>query len=172
MSQSKSFWDHPVETIEEALSIKKQIASLQAKLGSIFGGDSSPAADASPGRKAGGKRTFSEASRKKMAAAQRARWANRGGETASAGNTSSAPKKRGRKPMSPEARARIAEAQRARWAKSKGTDSSSGSASAAQAKSSASKSGGKKGKKRTMSPEGRARIAEAARRRWAKLKGA
>lgn len=72
--------------------------------------------------------------------------------------------------MSAEARSRIAEAQRARWAKSKGGDSSGSTAAGAETKSSASKPGPKKGKKRTMSPEGRARIAEAARRRWAKLK--
>jgi hypothetical protein len=31
-SPSKSFWDHPVAKLEEALSIRKQIASLQDTL--------------------------------------------------------------------------------------------------------------------------------------------
>jgi len=74
--------------------------------------------------------------------------------------------------MSPEARERIAAAQRARWAKAKGGASSASVATGAEKKSGPSKSGGRKGKKRTMSAEGRARIAEAARRRWAKLKAA
>jgi len=172
MPQTKSFWEHPVEVLEEALSLKKQIASLQSKLGSLFGGDEPSVPTSVPTSSRGGKRTFSAASRLKMAAAQRARWAKRSGGSA----TESAPapaasstgaKKGGKRTMSPEARARIAEAQRARWAKTKGTASFSG----ASASSAAAPAKSGRRKKRTISAEGRARIAEAARRRWAREKG-
>jgi hypothetical protein len=75
-----------------------------------------------------------------------------------------------RRTMSPEARARIAEAQRARWANSKGTakkssgQATSGAKAPAKTKAAAKTRGAKK---RTMSPEARARIAEAQRKRWA-----
>jgi hypothetical protein len=76
--------------------------------------------------------------------------------------------------MSPEARERIAAAQRARWAKQKGGNGSAEGAAkgaAAQSKSESKVAGKQKTQgKRTMSPEARAKIAEAARRRWAKQK--
>lgn len=94
-----------------------------------------------------------------------------GGTPKTTASAPSASKKAGkRRTMSPEARARIAEAQRARWANTKGTaKKSSGKATSdaktpAKAKAAAKTKGTKK---RTMSPEARARIAEAQRKRWA-----
>ena len=115
-----SFWDHPLEKLEEALHIKRQIHALEQKLSSLFGGEDAPAAEAvtkgKVGRPRGGRRKFSAESRAKMAAAQKARWAKANGSTSPA---TVKPKKKGRRTMSPEARERIAAAQRARWAKAK-----------------------------------------------------
>ena len=169
MPTTTSFWDHPIDQLEEALSIRKQIATLQNKLGSMFGGAEPRVSGSSTSSKPTpfGKR--SEEVRAKMAAAQKARWAKIRGDSGSGVSTASSTssKKKGRRTTSPEARERIAEAQRARWAKVKGSSGSSASSSAAvQSKPPGKRRGGK----RTISPEGRARLAEAARQRWAKLK--
>jgi len=166
MPTTTSFWDHPIDKLEEALSIRKQIASLQNKLGALFGGAEPRVSGSSTPSKPTpfGKR--SEEVRAKMAAAQKARWAKIRGESGNAGSkqaassaTPTSSKKNGRRTMSPEARERIAAAQRARWAKTKGSDASSASSGAPPAK-----------RKGGITPEGRARLAEAARQRWAKLK--
>jgi hypothetical protein len=87
-----SFWDHPIETIERALRIRKRIEALQGRLNEILGGDAqlplpyfigkrSAAAKARKAREnAAAKaeeatRIVSKASRKRMAAAHKARWA-------------------------------------------------------------------------------------------------
>jgi hypothetical protein len=62
--------DISVEALQEALSIRRQIDTLQKRLSSILGG--SPAS-AAPGR--GGRRRMSAATRAKLAAAARGRWA-------------------------------------------------------------------------------------------------
>ena len=75
-SMHKSFWDHPVETIEKALHIRKQIVALEASLVEIVGGDPKmqlPFLVVKDVRK--GKRSASV--RAKMAAAQQARWAKK-----------------------------------------------------------------------------------------------
>jgi hypothetical protein len=93
---SKSFWDHPVETIEKALDIRKRIESLQRSLNEMLGGDAQlplpffmvrdgsdlkrSAAKARKAKKKAAakvekaKRVASKASGKKTAAAQKARW--------------------------------------------------------------------------------------------------
>lgn len=157
-----SFWEHPIDRLEEALSIRKQIATLQDKLGSLFGGDA-PASTG--GSRKGGRRRMSPAARSRIAAAQRARWAKQKGTTATgSGSALSAgrAKRRGKRTMSPEARERIAAAQRARWAKVKGKAGSTGAVQKSPSKG--------RGGKRKISPEARAKMAEAARRRWAKVK--
>jgi len=170
MPTTTSFWDHPIAKLEEALSIRKQIATLQSKLGSMFGGEEpTTAARSSFSSARTGRR--SDKVRARMAAAQKARWAKIRGESGSGASTatsaaSTSSKKKGRRTMSPEARERIAEAQRARWAKVKGSSTSPAASRAARNKPAGKSRGGK----RTISPEGRARIAEAARQRWAKLK--
>src|SRR5687768_13482055 len=114
-----SFWEHPIDRLEEALAIRKQIATLQDKLGSLFGGGT----PASAARGKSGKRTMSAAARARIAAAQRARWAKAQQKGATGGavgeTTPSGSKRRKRRTMSAEGRERIAAAQRARWSKQK-----------------------------------------------------
>lgn len=115
MSKSQSFWNHPIEKLEEALHIRRQIASLQDKLTTIFGdAEETPAA----AKKRGGRRTMSPAARARIAAAQRARWAKtkRNQAPAAAVKAAAGPRKKKRRPMSAEARAKIATAAKARWA--------------------------------------------------------
>ena len=127
MSQSNSFWDHPIDKLEEALSLRKQIASLQEKLSGMFGSSESKAAGtttAAPRGRRGGKRTVSPEARARMAASQKARWAKRnqakgasGGSSASSsssGRAAQAPKRKGG--ITPEGRAKLAAAMKARWA--------------------------------------------------------
>jgi hypothetical protein len=89
------FWDHPIKTIEKALDIRRKIEALEENLSVMFGSGAQPSSPGSAGRD-GGKRkrrigvnagvakkaaaapavkalNRSGASRKKMAAAQRAR---------------------------------------------------------------------------------------------------
>jgi hypothetical protein len=129
MSQSNSFWDHPIDKLEEALSLRKQIATLQQKLSGMFSSsESKPASSASaPRGRKGGKRTVSAEARARMAASQKARWAKRnqakGGSGGSGGSSTSspasgrgaqAPKRKGG--ITPEGRAKLAAAMKARWA--------------------------------------------------------
>ena len=77
--------------------------------------------------------------------------------------------------MSPSARARIAEAQRKRWAATKKTNAVTPAKATKKAAKEASpvkakKAAPKKVVKRSMSPEARARIADAQRKRWAAAK--
>jgi hypothetical protein len=127
----QSFWDHPIEKLEEALHLKKQIHALQQKLSSMFGSDDdevkepkrrpgfASAAKAKPAK--AGRRTMSPEARERIAAAQRARWAKSKGSSSSraASVVSSKPAKQGKRTMSPETRARMAAAMKARWAAAK-----------------------------------------------------
>jgi hypothetical protein len=134
-----SFWDHPIEKLEEALHLKKQIHALQAKLGSLFGEEEEPStvpAKRKPGRPPkiaapspsatpppakSGRKPFSAETKAKMAAAQRARWAGKSG--ANPGTVVRGPSskhaKAGKRTVSPEVRARLAAAMKARWAAAK-----------------------------------------------------
>jgi hypothetical protein len=155
-----SFWEHPLDKLEEALNIRKQIAALEIKLRSMFGGDGDEPAKKPAGSKRTGKR--SAAVRAKMAAAQKARWAKKAQATtpAEAAISQAAPKPAKKKGgMSAAGRAAIVAAQKARWAKIKGTK--------AAPATTASKT---KKVKRSFSPEARAKMAEAAKRRWSKQK--
>lgn len=133
-----SFWDHPIDKLEEALNLKKQIHALQEKLSSLFGSDDdepkepkrrpgfapvSPIAQKARAGK-GGRRNLSPEAREKIAAAQRARWARSKGTTvarsaSAASATTSKPAKKGRRTMSPETKAKMAAAMKARWAAAK-----------------------------------------------------
>lgn len=133
MPKSDSFWDHPIENIEKALNLRKQIEALKNQVASLMGSETGhgkvakrrgrpPKAVAevtAAGKVDGRKGKRSKAARAKMAAAQKARWAAKKG-VATAKPAAEAPKRKKRRTMSPEARARIAAAQRARWAKMKG----------------------------------------------------
>ena len=115
-----SFWDHPIEKLEEALHLKKQIHALQTKLSSLFGSEEeAPANGQGKGAVARvpkarrGKRVFSAATRAKMAASQQARHARmRSSEAAPVGRPAKAEKRN----LSPEGRARIVAALKARHA--------------------------------------------------------
>lgn len=122
MSKS-SFWDHPIEKLEEALNLKKQIHALQEKLSSLFGSDeeAAPAGQGAVARAPktrGGKRVFSAATRAKMAAAQKARHARKLAGTAAAPASKPAPGTK-KRILSPEGRARIVAALKARHAAAK-----------------------------------------------------
>jgi len=166
MPKSISFWEHPIDKIEEALSIRKQISALQAKLSGMFGSDGDDEPKSPVKGKRGGKRTMSAATIAKMRASQQARWAAKKGASKAPATSAkiaapAKPAKKGRRTMSPEARERIAAAQRARWAKSKGEATSTPAPATTKPA---------KGKKRNISPEARAKMAAAAKKRWAAVK--
>ena len=157
MPKSISFWEHPINKIEEALAIRKQIAALQTKLAGLFGSDSEDKPIPAAKYRRRGKRTMSPEARERIAAAQRARWAKEKGIPESKIAPAKPAKKKGT--MSAAGRAAIVAAQKARWAKIKG------GTTPAPAKAKPAKM-----KKRTMSPEARAKIAAAAKKRWAAKK--
>jgi hypothetical protein len=130
----QSFWDHPIEKLEEALHLKKQIHALQEKLSSLFGSDDdevkepkrrpgftpvSPMARKARTAKAG-KRNLSPEARERISAAQRARWAKSKGATSTRSSAASVastnPATKGKRTMSPETKAKMAAAMKARWA--------------------------------------------------------
>ena len=94
-------------------------AKLEARLNDInrvLGGEVAVAVVSTAKR--GGRRTFSAATKAKMAAAQKARWAVRKGVTVAATPaTSSAPAPKEKRKMSAAGRANIRAAVKARWAK-------------------------------------------------------
>lgn len=129
--------DLSLDKLKEAVSLREQIHSLEARLSSLFGrssgGTSSPSATSSMGgvsaprgrRGGGGRRPMSAATRAKLAAAARARWANvrsqGGGSTlAKSGPATKATKatksaKRGGG-LTAAGRKKLSEAMKARWA--------------------------------------------------------
>ena len=106
-----SFHDLTTAQLKQAVQIREQIESLQAKLNALLGG--AAPIKTKVGR-ATGKRTLSAATKKKMAAAQQARWASIKGKASpkKPAPAKASPKK---KVMSPEAKAKIAAAMKARW---------------------------------------------------------
>src|SRR6266478_8245283 len=96
--------DISLKTLEEALSIRRQIGSLEKRLDAIL--RTSPSS--SPTRR--GKRRMSPQARAKIAAAMRARWAKRKGK---AGRISSANRTGG---LTAAGRKRLSQLMKARWA--------------------------------------------------------
>jgi len=161
MPDLTSFLNHPIDTLEKALHIRKRIDELNKTLKGLFGPTPpSLAGVQSPSPKPKGKRTRSPEVKARMAAAQRTRWAKRRGEKAAVVEATPVAKAK-KAGMSAEGRARIIAAQKARWAKVKAEKSGSAVAPI--------KAPSVKGK-RTMSPEARAKIAAAQKKRWAKVK--
>jgi hypothetical protein len=125
MSTLDQFLNHPIETLERALHIRRQIDQLNEALKELFG--PTPISMAAlnimqPKRR--GRRKMSAAARAKIAAAQRARWAKSKishGPLTAVAIPAPKPKKGG---MSAAGRARIAAAQKKRWAKVKAQKSS------------------------------------------------
>lgn len=91
---------------------KKSIEARLNEIARVLGQDGSPATTAPAS--SSGRRNFSEATKAKMRAAQKARWAKIKGKAENA----MAPAKKKRK-MSAAGRAAIAAAAKARWAKAK-----------------------------------------------------
>jgi len=97
--------DTSARALQEAISIRRQIDSLENRLSSILGAS----APSSLGR--GGLRRMSAATRAKLAAAARARWAK---QKAGRKTTTTAPKKKGG--ITPAGRKRLSQLMKARWA--------------------------------------------------------
>lgn len=101
-----------IETLKEALQIKEEIASLEARLNKILGSGEVPSPFSAPLPTKKGRKKMSAAARAKIAAAQKARWAKLKGTSDSPVVKSKMKKRK----LSPEGRARIIAAQKARWA--------------------------------------------------------
>jgi hypothetical protein len=95
--------DISLQSLEEALLIRRQIGTLKKRLASLLGTALSRSAF-----KAGGKR-MSAATRAKLSAAAKARWAER----KRTGVTAAAQKKGG---LTPAGRKRLSQLMKARWA--------------------------------------------------------
>ncbi len=96
--------DISLKSLEEAVSIRRQIAALEQRLGALLGGSpSSPSTHRD-------KRRMSPQARAKIAAAMRARWARKKGR---AGRISSAKRTGG---LTAAGRKRLSQLMKARWA--------------------------------------------------------
>ena len=105
---------HDLTTVQlkQAVQIREQIESLQEKLNVLLGGSSSPTK---------GKRTVSAATKKKMAAAQQARYAKlKSPEAPAKAPVQTVAKKKGG--ITAAGRAKLAAAMKARWAARKKGD--------------------------------------------------
>jgi hypothetical protein len=94
-----------LDSLEEALSIRRQMDTLEKRLRTLLGGAPSTAALAHKG-----KRRMSAQARAKIAAAMRAQWAKRKGRTTA---TKTAKKKGG---LTAAGRKRLSQLMKARWA--------------------------------------------------------
>ena len=131
--------DISVKTLQEAISIRRQIENLEKRLSSLLAG-----APAKPTAATGG-RYFSPATRAKLAAAARARWARKRGAT-----TPAARKRKGQ--LTPAGRRKLSQLMEARWAARR----KAGGAKKAPAK-----------KKGTLTAAGRKKLSELMKARWA-----
>ena len=158
--------------LKEIVAVKEQITNLESQLAKILGGKALPAkSPAGPVKKA--RKGISAAGKARIIAAQKARWAKVKG-TAPAAPAAPAPAKKAMKTMSPAAKAKIAAAAKARWAKIKGTAPAPAVVKAPVSKPAVAKAASvakpAKKAKRTLSPEGRAKIVAALKKRWAAKK--
>jgi hypothetical protein len=143
--------DTSVKALEEAISIRRQIDSLERRLSSLLG-SATPASTVRPAVRPARSRYFSPSTRAKLAAAAKARWARlRGG-------TSPAPaKKKGQ--LTPAGRRKLSLLMKARWAarrKSGGSKPTAGT-----------KTAGSRRKRGNLTPAGRKRLSELMKARWA-----
>ena len=99
--------DLSLEKLKQAVSLREQIHALEAKINALFGGTGQKAA--APGRRRGGRRKMSAATRAKLSAAAKARWAK--------GTFGRKPKgKKRRSGLTAAGRRRLSESMKARWA--------------------------------------------------------
>ena len=96
-----------LDSLEEALSIRRQMDTLEKRLGALLGRTTS--SDSTTGK---AHRRVSAATRAKLAAAARARWARVKGRSISIAHKSQ-PKKGG---LTPAGRRRLSQLMKARWA--------------------------------------------------------
>ncbi|HSI12843.1 MAG TPA: hypothetical protein VK961_12410 [Chthoniobacter sp.] len=143
MSSLEAFLNHPIETLERALHIRRQIDQLNEVLKGLFG--PTPVS---------------------LAGIQTSSPAKRGRPRKIASDQAVIVETKKPRKMSAAGRARIAAAQKARWAKVKGTKSP------APVEVPQEKVSTKRKKKRKLSPESRARIVAAVKARWEKAKKA
>lgn len=132
--------DISVRTLQEAISIRRQIDDLQKRLSSILAG--APAKQTAPARG----RYFSPGTRAKLAAAARARWARQ------RATTTAAPARKRKGQLTPAGRRKLSQLMKARWA--------------ARRKA----AGGKKApakKRGALTPAGRRKLSELMKARWA-----
>ena len=132
--------DISVKTLQEAISIRRQIDNLQKRLSSILKG-----VPATPTAPTGG-RYFSPGTRAKLAAAAKARWARQ------RASTTTAPTRKRKGQLTPAGRRKLSQLMKARWA--------------ARRKA----AGGKKApakKRGALTPAGRRKLSELMKARWA-----
>src|SRR5438876_8647596 len=98
--------DLSLRSLEQAVSMRRQIDNLERRLASLLG-STSPSPTSSTGR-----RRMSPATRAKLAAAARARWARQKGAK-KAGHTTARKKKGG---ITAAGRKRLSQLMKARWA--------------------------------------------------------
>ena len=96
--------DISVKTLQEAISIRRQIDDLEKRLSSILAG--APAKPTAPT----GARYFSPGTRAKLAAAAKARWARQRGAT------TAAPTRKKKGQLTPAGRRKLSQLMKARWA--------------------------------------------------------
>ena len=132
--------DISVKTLQEAISIRRQIENLEKRLSSILAG-----APAKPTAPTGG-RYFAPETRAKLAAAARARWARQRAAT------TAAPTRKRKGQLTPAGRRKLSQLMKARWAARR----KAGGAKKAPAK-----------KKGTLTLAGRKRLSELMKARWA-----
>ena len=138
--------DISVKDLQEAISIRQQIDSLQRRLSSLLrGAPQRPTAAPT----AGG-RYFSAATRAKLAAAARARWARTRG-TGGAAPAKAPAKRKGQ--LTPAGRRKLSQLMKARWA--------------ARRKAGGTQKASKRAKKGALTPAGRRRLSELMKARWA-----
>jgi hypothetical protein len=147
-----SFLHHPIETLEKALHIRKQIELLNQTLKGFFGHAPTSSAGAP---KTVGKRRGRPAKAQSVAAV-----------ASVADDGVAAVKTKNKRKMSSETKAKMAAAQQKRWAKTKASESPTPAAAPVKT-APVTKAKKKKG---IMSAEGRARIVAAQKLRWAKVK--
>lgn len=144
------------QQLRQAAEVREKIDALQIELGRILGTSGTSASPVA----AGGKRTFSPATRAKMAASQQARWAGKSGvaktaKPAPAASEATGAKSKGR--FSAAARAALSAKLKAYWAKRKSSNTAGGAAAKP---------------KPIISAAGRARLAALTKARWAKIRAA
>lgn len=140
--------DTSVKALEEAISIRRQIDTLERRLSSILGGRALPTTTTTTTTRPAGARYFSPSTRAKLAAAAKARWARLRGPAPTAPTTPA--KKKGQ--LTPAGRRKLSQLMKARWA--------------ARRKSAGKKAAPAK-KRGSLTPAGRRKLSELMKARWA-----